>query len=507
MIKKLLIANRGEIAIRIIRACRDLGVATVVVYSDADRRAGPVLMADEAVRIGPPPATESYLKIDRIIDAALHIGADAVHPGYGFLAENAKFAEACTAAGLNFIGPPAKAIAAMGDKIAARQMMERSGVPVIPGSDEQVQAIENILPAIAQAGFPILLKAVAGGGGKGMRIVHKAEDIPPAFEAASSEAQSAFGDGRVYWEKYLQQPRHIEIQIVADKFGNVVHLGERECSIQRRHQKVIEESPSPIVTEDMRQHMGRAAVAAARACGYVNAGTVEFLVDINRDFYFLEMNTRLQVEHPVTELVTGIDLVKQQLLIASGEELPFQQNDISANGHAIEFRIYAEDPKNNFLPSAGKLSVYREPHGPGVRLDSGVYEGAEIPVYYDPMISKLIVWGKTRDEAISRGIRALEEYIIAGVATTIKFHCWALQHPRFRSGELSTHFVDDHFASVSGSLEIDEAAIRPLALAAVVYEYRRAKKRAAAPIVSREMASNWKLNARRSSLRATANVR
>lgn len=507
MIKKLLIANRGEIAIRIIRACRDMGIATVAVYSDADRRARPVLMADEAVRIGPPPAVESYLKIDHIIDAALKTGADAVHPGYGFLAENAQFAEACTEAGLNFIGPPAKAIAMMGDKIAARQMMENSGVPVIPGANKPIKTPEEIISAAEQVGFPILLKAVAGGGGKGMRVVHKPEDIPHAFEAAASEAQSAFGDARVFWEKYLERPRHIEFQIVADKFGNVIHLGERECSIQRRHQKVIEESPSPIVTEDLRERMGRAAVAAARACGYVNAGTVEFMVDTNRDFYFLEMNTRLQVEHPVTELVTGIDLVRRQLLIAAGEELPYRQDEITRNGHAIEFRIYAEDPKNNFLPSAGTLSVYREPHGPGVRLDSGVYEGAEIPVFYDPLISKLIVWGKTRDEAITRGIRALEEYTIAGVATTIKFHCWALKHPLFRAGNISTHFVDEHFESITGCMDIDEEAIRPLALAAVIYEYRRAKRRATAPIEPRGKNSNWKLNGRRLSLRSLHGLR
>ncbi len=507
MIKKLLIANRGEITVRIIRACRDIGIATVVVYSDADRRAMPVLMADEAVRIGPPPAAESYLKIDLIIDAALKTGADAVHPGYGFLAENAAFAEACSAAGLNFIGPPAKAIAAMGDKIAARQMMEHSGVPVIPGSDQPIQAVQDIIPAARRAGFPILLKAVAGGGGKGMRVVYKAEDIPHAFEAASSEAQSAFGDGRVFWEKYLEHPRHIEFQIFADKFGNVIHLGERECSIQRRHQKVIEESPSPIMTEDLRERMGKAAVAAAQACGYVNAGTVEFLVDTRRDFYFLEMNTRLQVEHPVTELVTGIDLVKWQLRVAAGEELPFRQENIVHNGHAIEFRIYAEDPKNNFLPSPGTLSVYREPHGPGVRLDSGVYEGAEIPVYYDPLISKLNVWGKTRNEAMARGLRALEEYAIAGVATTIKFHCWALRHPLFRAGDISTHFVNDHFESISGCLDIEEEAIRPLALAAVIYEYRRAKKRAAAPIAPRGSGSSWKGHGRRTLLRPTNGLR
>jgi len=459
-------------------------------------------MADEAVEIGPPPATESYLRIDRIVDAALQTGADAVHPGYGFLAENAEFAAACADAGLIFVGPPPKAMAAMGDKIAARRMMENSGVPVIPGSRAAVTSVDEIVTDAEAAGFPILLKAVAGGGGKGMRVVHKAEEIRNALEGAASEAQSAFGDARVFWEKYLVEPRHIEIQIIADKFGNVIHLGERECSIQRRHQKVIEESPSPIMTDDLRQQMGQAAVAAAKACGYVNAGTVEFLVDTDRNFYFLEMNTRLQVEHPVTELVTGMDLVKIQLMVAAGEELPYQQEEIARHGHAIEFRIYAEDPKNNFLPSVGRLSVYREPHGPGVRLDSGMYEGAEVPVYYDPLMAKLVVWGETRDEAITRGIRALEEYKIAGVATTIKFHCWALKHPLFRAGEISTHFVDEHFDSITGCLDIDDEALRPLALAGAIYEYRRAKKRAAIPATGERRNLNWKVAGRRLSLRS-----
>jgi len=507
MIKKLLIANRGEIAVRIIRACRDLDIGSVAVYSAADRRSLPVRMADQAILIGPPPATQSYLRIDRIIDAALKTGADAVHPGYGFLAENSEFAAACADAGLIFVGPPAKAIAAMGDKIAARHLMENSGVPIIPGSREPIESPEAITAAAETAGFPILLKPVAGGGGKGMRIVHKAKDIQQAFEAAASEAGAAFADARVYWEKYLIQPRHIEIQILADKHGNVIHLGERECSIQRRHQKVIEESPSPIMTEDLRERMGQAAVAAARACGYVNAGTVEFLVDTDRNFYFLEMNTRLQVEHPVTELVTGLDLVKTQLKIAAGEPLPWRQEEISHNGHAIEFRIYAEDPKNSFLPSAGRLSVYREPHGPGVRLDSGVYEGTEVPVFYDPLMAKLIVWGKTREEAISRGMRALEEYRIAGVATTIRFHSWALRHPKFRSGEISTYFVDDHFDAERGFLEIDDDALCALALAGAIYQYRRAKKSAAIPARDGRRNLNWKLSGRRLSLRSFPGVR
>ena len=502
MLKKLLIANRGEIAVRIIRACRDLGIRTVAVYSAADRKSLPVIMADEAVPIGPPPAVESYLRIDRIVDAALATGADAVHPGYGFLAENPDFAEACVAAGLNFVGPPAKAITAMGDKIAARHLMEQAGVPVTPGSREPVTSAEPMIAAAEKAGFPILIKAVAGGGGKGMRIVHKREDIPRAIEAASSEAKSAFGDARVYWEKYLVRPRHIEFQILADRHGNVIHLGERECSIQRRHQKIIEESPSVIVTDDMRERMGRAAVAAARACGYVNAGTVEFLVDKEHNFYFLEMNTRLQVEHPVTELVTGLDLVKAQLRIAAGVPLHWKQEDITHTGHAIELRICAEDPKNNFLPSAGRLSVYREPHGPGVRLDSGVYEGAEVPVYYDPLLAKLIVWGQTRNEAANRGIRALNEYMIAGVATTIKFHCWALQHEHFRNGDISTHFVDEHFDAELPGQAPDPDDLRALALAGAIYEYRRSKKRAAPAVREGSRNLNWKIDSRRLALRS-----
>jgi len=502
MIKKLLIANRGEIAVRIIRACRDMGIRPVVIYSEADRRALPVLMADEAYLIGPPAASESYLCIDRIVDTALKTGCDAVHPGYGFLAENANFAEACVEAGLNFVGPPAKAIAEMGDKIAARQMMKDSGVPITPGSIEPIESVASIIPAAEEAGFPILLKAVAGGGGKGMRIVERPEDLQNAFEGAASEAKSAFGDGRVFWEKYLIKPRHIEIQILADKHGNYIHLGERECSIQRRHQKVIEEAPSPIMTDDLRRQMGQAAVAAARACGYINAGTVEFLVDVDHNFYFMEMNTRLQVEHPVTELVTGIDLVKAQLRIASGEELPWKQDEIKRHGHAMEFRIYAEDPKNNFLPSAGRLTVYREPHGPGIRLDSGVYEQAEVPVFYDSMMSKLIVWGKTRNEVITRAIRALNEYTIAGVATTIKAHAWALNHPKFREGDISTHFVDDYLTPDFAARHIDDQTLPALALASAIFEYKRARKRAACPPNDGRRNLNWKINGRRLSLRS-----
>ncbi len=502
MIEKLLIANRGEITVRIIRACREMEIPVVAIYSDADRRALHVLMADESVRVGEEPAVDSYLRIDRIIEAAKKTGATAIHPGYGFLAENADFAQVCADEGITFVGPPPQAISSMGDKLAAREMMIESGVPVVPGSRNPVKTAEEILPDAKEAGFPILLKAVAGGGGKGMRVVEKPEDIASALEGAASEAGSSFGDARVFWEKYLEQPRHVEIQILADQHGDVIHLGERECSIQRRHQKVIEESPSPIVTPELRQRMGDAAVAAAKACGYVNAGTVEFLVDKNRNFYFLEMNTRLQVEHPVTELVTGIDLVRQQFRVAAGEKLRYRQEEITQTGHALELRIYAEDPSNNFLPSPGTLNVYREPHGPGVRLDSGVYEGAEIPVYYDPMISKLIVWGRTREEAITRTLRALEEYMISGVATTIKFHCWALKHPLFVAGDISTHFVGDHFDSISGCLDIDNDALRPLALAATIYEYRRAKKRAAAPVATEKRTSNWKTIGRRQSLRS-----
>jgi propionyl-CoA carboxylase alpha chain len=443
-IRKILIANRGEIAVRIMRTCKDLGIATVGVFSDADRRMPHVLMADEAYRIGPAPSKESYLLGDRIIETALKAGADAIHPGYGFLSEKADFARQVSNAGLVFIGPPHTSIAMMGDKTEARKRMIAANVPVVPGTTDPIEDPGMIAEFGREHGFPLLIKAAAGGGGKGMRIVHREGDIPSLFRTAQSEALSSFGDGRVFVEKYLSRPRHIEFQILADRYGSIVHLGERECSIQRRHQKLIEESPSVIVDPGLREKMGEAAVSAARACGYANAGTVEFLVDDQKRFYFLEVNTRLQVEHPVTELRAGLDLVAEQIRIASGEKLGYTQADIRMNGHAIECRICAEDPTENHLPSTGTITHLRPSEGPGVRDDRGVDEGGEISVYYDPLISKLIVLGKDRDEALRRMTRALQEYEILGVTTNIALHQAILVHPKFRQGEFDTHFLSEN---------------------------------------------------------------
>lgn len=464
MFRKILIANRGEIAVRIIRTCREMGIRVVAIYSQADRLALHVRMADEAYEIGPPPARESYLVPEKIIETAKRSGAEAIHPGYGFLAENAAFADAVADAGLVFIGPSGEAMRLMGDKTAARKLMQEAGGPTVPGSKDAVENATAALAIAERVGFPVLIKAAAGGGGKGMRLAPRPEDLPALFDTASSEARSAFGDGRVYIEKYLESPRHIEFQILADSHGQVVHLGERECSIQRRHQKVIEESPSCLIDEKMRQQMGEAAVEAARRCGYTNAGTIEFIVDKNRNFYFLEMNTRLQVEHPVTEMVTGLDLVWLQLEIAAGGKLPFRQEEIAARGHAIECRVYAEDPENNFLPSIGRLTHLQRPGGYGVREDSGVTEGDAISIYYDPMIAKLLAWGADRDEAIRRMRRALAEYEIAGVRTTIPFCLWVLSHPKFLAGAFDTHFVQNEFASaqlhaVNGAIDLSAAAL------------------------------------------------
>jgi acetyl-CoA carboxylase biotin carboxylase subunit len=421
LLRKILIANRGEIAVRVIRACRDLGIASVAVYSDPDRDALHVRMADEAYHIGPALARDSYLRVDKLIDVAKRSGADAIHPGYGFLSEKEVLPAACAEAGITFIGPSAEAMAAMGEKTAARRRMKAAGVPIVPGALEGVDAAEAARLA-GEIGFPIILKAAAGGGGKGVRVVERPEDLASALRGAVSEAEASFGDGTVYVERYVSPARHIEIQIIADRHGNCVYLGERECSIQRRLQKLVEESPSVIMDEELRRRMGEAAVAAARAVGYVNAGTIEFLVDADRNFYFMEMNTRLQVEHPVTELVTGVDLVCEQIRVASGLPLSFGQADIQPRGHAIECRISAEDPFNNFLPAIGVVEALREPLGPGVRVDSALYEGLDVTVDYDPLLSKLIVWGTTREEAIRRMRRALDEYQIVGVRTTIPFH-------------------------------------------------------------------------------------
>jgi len=439
---KVLIANRGEIAVRVIRACRELSIKTVAVFSEADRESLHVLLADEAVPIGPPPAAESYLVIDKLIAAARATGAEAVHPGYGFLAENAKFAQACLDAGLTFIGPPPAAIRAMGDKMAARRVAIKMGVPVVPGTEQPVADDAEAARVAERVGYPVMVKAAMGGGGKGMRLVRAPGDLAGALRAARSEAGAAFGDAAVYIERYVEEPRHIEIQVLADAHGGVVYLGERECSIQRRHQKLVEESPSSFVTPEMRRRMGEAACRVAAAVGYVNAGTVEFLVDRERTFYFLEMNTRLQVEHPVTELVTGRDLVKDQLRIAAGEKLGFGQDDVALHGWAIECRINAEDPFASFIPSPGTVVGLRAPGGPWVRDDTGVYAGCTIPRFYDTLMAKLIVWGPDREAAIARMTRALGEYKVAGVQTTIPILERIIRHPDFVAGRLSTGFME-----------------------------------------------------------------
>ncbi len=444
---KVLIANRGEIAVRILRACRELGIETVAVYSEADRQALHVRYADEAYLLGPAPSRQSYLRSDKIIEITKKSGAQAIHPGYGFLAERADFALACADAGLIFIGPKASAIAAMGDKMKARNTVIAAGVPVVPGTEgEGALADEDLLTIAPKIGFPLLIKATAGGGGKGMREVQNIEEMPTLLHSARREAESSFGDGNVYLEKLVEGARHIEIQILADQQGNTIFLNERECSIQRRHQKLIEEAPSPFVDDDLRQRMGCVAVKAAQAVGYVNAGTIEFLVDKDKHFYFLEMNTRLQVEHPITELITGVDIVKEQIRIARGRQLSYKQEDIKINGAAIECRINAEDPFNNFMPSTGVITHSMLPAGPGVRVDTGVYPGFEISPYYDPLISKLVVWGETRAQAILRMRRALEEYRIVGVRTNIPFHQTMMDSHRFMGGQYDTRFVEERFS-------------------------------------------------------------
>lgn len=464
MFKKVLVANRGEIAVRVLRACRELGLSTVAIYSDVDRNALHVRYADEAYCIGPAPVRESYLRIDRIIDAALRAKADAVHPGYGFLSENEQFARACAEAEITFIGPPEQVIQAMGNKIEARRTVSKQGVPVVPGTYEPLRD-DEILAAANQIGFPLFIKAAAGGGGKGIRRVEEQEELQSALARARSEAESAFGDGTVYLERIISPARHVEIQILADTRGDVIHLGERECSIQRRHQKLLEESPSVALDAELREKMGKAAVAAAKAANYVNAGTIEFLLDKDGDFYFLEMNTRLQVEHPVTELVTGIDIVKEQIRIASGRPLSYSQDDVQQRGWAIECRITAEDPYNGFMPSIGRIISLYEPTGPGVRLESGVYEGFEVSLYYDPLISKLCVWGADRANAIMRMKRALTEYKVLGIATSIPFHQRLLQSTSFIGGHFDTAFVDERFTmEQGGSAENEKVAAMVAAL-------------------------------------------
>jgi len=472
---KVLIANRGEIAVRVMRTCREMGLRTVAVFSEADRAALHVRLADEAYLIGPPPAAQSYLVIERIIDAAQRAGADAIHPGYGFLAENEQFAAACAAAGIVFVGPPPAAIAAMGDKTTARARMTAAGVPVVPGdhgvNGRGFPGFEEALAAARQLGFPVMLKASAGGGGKGMRLVESEAKLKAAFDGARRESASAFGDDTVYLEKAIVEPHHVEVQVFADEHGNVIHLGERDCSIQRRHQKVIEETPSPIVSEAMRARMGEVAVKAARAVGYVGAGTIEFLVDAERHFYFLEMNTRLQVEHPVTEMVTGLDLVRLQLAVAAGRPLGLAQDAVVRRGAAIECRVYAEDPVR-FLPSPGRLTTLRVPGGPFVRDDSGVYPGAEISVYYDPLISKLVAWGGDREQALDRMGRALGEYVIRGIKTNLPLHRRVLAHPAFRRGEYDTGFLERHRAELTADLTPGPEITAVAAAAAAIHVAR-----------------------------------
>ena len=468
-IQKVLVANRGEIAVRVMRTCRERGIATVAVYSEADRDALHVRLADEAVEIGPAPSAQSYLVAEKVLDAARRTGADAVHPGYGFLSENAAFARSCEAAGLVWIGPPPEAIRLMGDKTEARKLMQTADVPMAPGTPDAIGDPAEAERVAGEIGYPVLVKAAAGGGGKGMRVVERAADFATAFERAGSEAESAFGDGRVYVEKYLVGPRHVEIQVLADAHGNVVHLFERECSIQRRHQKVIEEAPSAVLTPELRAAMGEAAVQAARACDYVGAGTVEFLLDAERNYYFLEMNTRLQVEHPVTEAITGLDLVAEQIRIAEGEPLGYDQDSLQMWGHAVECRVYAEDVPAGFLPAPGPLLRHRPAAGPGVRVDAGVEEGDTVPVHYDPMVSKLVTWGRTRVEAIARMDRALGEYDVAGIRTTIPFCRSVMRHPAFRSGDFDTGFVSDHFdaATLAPGPEAERLALVAAGLAAL----------------------------------------
>jgi acetyl-CoA carboxylase biotin carboxylase subunit len=495
--KRLLVANRGEIAVRVIRACREMGISPVAVYSDVDANALHVRMADAAYPIGPAPATESYLRIDRIIEAAKALGAEAIHPGYGFLAENAAFAEACADNGLTFVGPPPKAMRDLGLKTEARKLMRTAGVPVVPGTLEPLQTPEEVRSAAEEIGFPVALKAVAGGGGKGLRMVHDPVYLEASFRQAMSEAGAAFGDASVYLERAINRPRHVEVQILADTHGNCVWLGERDCSIQRRHQKVLEESPSPAVSPELRERMGDVAVRAAQAAGYTNAGTVEFLLTADGDFYFLEVNARLQVEHPVTEEVTGIDLVREQIRIACGEPLGYDQSAIQRRGYAVECRIYAEDAAMGWVPSTGRLVGYRPPSGPGVRVDSGVEENAEISVYYDPMIAKLIVHASDRAAGLDRMDRALREFLILGVRTSIPLHRWLMAHPDVRAGNVDTDWLEREWSlPAADPRDLEQAAVA----AALLIHGQRGSSVAPVDGVALAPRSAWRLAARRSGL-------
>jgi acetyl-CoA carboxylase biotin carboxylase subunit len=500
-INKILIANRGEIAVRIVRACRDAGITSVAVYSDPDRTAYHVRLADEAYGLGGITSTESYLVQEKIIDIAQKCGAQAIHPGYGFLAENYRFADLCRESKIIFIGPSAEVIKLLGDKLEARRTATKAGLPLAPASTRDIGDINRAASEAKKIGYPILIKAAAGGGGKGMRIVENSGDLAAAFRTAASEASSAFGDKRVYIEKYIARPRHIEIQILADTHGNVIHLGERECSIQRRYQKVIEESPSAVVDENLRSRMGEAAVSIIRESGYVGAGTVEFLVDENLNYYFLEVNTRLQVEHPVTEMVTGVDLVQEQFKIARGERLSITQKDVRQKGHAIECRIYAEEAAAGFIPSTGRLAAYIEPSGPGVRIDSGFVAGDDIPVFYDPLIAKLIVWGNDRQQTIRRTHRALTEYAVQGVETTIGFGLLVMESQSFQDGELSTHFIEDQFPDIAASLKESEEETELSAMAAAIIDFKRQSRLEKMGKQKKKAENPWKMSGRLAGLR------
>ncbi len=501
-IRKILVANRGEIAVRVLRACRELDIRGAVVYSDADRAGLPVLLADEAYRIGPAPSSESYLRADAIVDLAVEIGADAIHPGYGFLSENAEFARKAAERGVIFIGPPPSAIAAMGSKIESRRLMIDAGVPVVPGGRDPLETVAAAQAAADEISYPVLLKASAGGGGKGMRAVMTPDELPAAFREARSEAAASFGDDTVYIEKLVEEPRHVEIQVLGDQHGNVVSLGERECSLQRRHQKVVEEAPSPVVDADLRRRMGEAAVRAAQAVGYTNAGTVEFLLAKGGEFYFLETNTRLQVEHPITEMVTGVDLVIAQIRVAEGEPLAPELAEIEPVGHAIEVRLYAEDPFNRFVPSPGRIEMLRLPEGPGVRNDSGVMSGGEVPIYYDPMLAKLIVWGEDRDHAIARLDRALAELIVEGIRTTAPLFRQIVRDADFRAGRLDNGMLDRKLASgewAAPRADGSDRADLPL-IAAVVAHAERQEVVTSRPTAPGGLRSHWKTVARREAL-------
>ncbi len=488
---KILVANRGEIALRIIRSLKEMGIASVAVFSEADRDAPFVIAADEAVCIGPPPSSESYLKMDRIIEEAVARKVEGIHPGYGFLSENSVFASKVQAAGMIFIGPGTEAIEVMGSKLAAKERVSGYDIPMVPGTESALTDIQEGLKVAKEIGFPILIKASAGGGGKGMRIVEKDSEFKEQLERAISEAESSFGDGSVFIERYVTKPRHIEIQVLADSHGNVVHLFERECSIQRRYQKVVEEAPSSVLDEELRARMGKAAVDVARSCNYLGAGTVEFLLDGDMNFYFLEMNTRLQVEHPVTELITGIDLVKEQVRVARGEKLSFTQEDLRIDGHALELRVYAEDPDSGFLPDIGRLEVYTKPSGPGVRVDDGFREGMDIPVYYDPMISKLCVHAATREQAMDRMIRAIDEYTIVGIRTTLGFGRFVMEHEAFRSGNFDTSFVKRYFHPESTPKEVSQ---ENRLVAGILAEHLLSESTKNAPVASQVTVSKWRQN-------------